>query len=126
MPWFFRIALIVLRATSWPRCFSPPRMRVYPQVGLSFAMRTASGAMSGFIVGRTQAPRLRPVVLLGDERPVPPQDCVGCHDAGHSREMTAAEDAAFHGEPAALVVGQVQSSRPVHRAEDTVLFEQVV
>ena len=28
MPWSLRIALIVFRATSWPRLFSPPRMRV--------------------------------------------------------------------------------------------------
>ena len=28
MPRSLRIALIVFRATSWPRLFSPPRMRV--------------------------------------------------------------------------------------------------
>ena len=37
-----------------------------------------------------------------------------------------AEALALHGETASLVVGQAQSSGTVHRAEDTVLFEQVV
>ena len=40
--------------------------------------------------------------------------------------MTTAEDLTLHGETASLVVGQAQSSGTVHRAEDAVLFEQVV
>jgi hypothetical protein len=40
--------------------------------------------------------------------------------------VTTAEDLAFHGEPASLVVSQAQSSGPVHRTEDSVLLEQVV
>jgi hypothetical protein len=40
--------------------------------------------------------------------------------------VPTAEDVAFHGETASLVVGQTQSSGPVHRAEDAVLLEQVV
>ena len=74
----------------------------------------------------TGAPRLRTVVLLGDESPVPTQDRVGCHDASDGREVTTAEDLAFHGETASLVVGEAQSSGTVHRAEDPVLLEQVV
>ena len=74
----------------------------------------------------TGASRLRTVVLLGDEPPVPPQDRVGCHDAGDGREATTAEDVAFHGEAASLVVGQAQPSGTVRGAEDPVLLEQVV
>jgi hypothetical protein len=40
--------------------------------------------------------------------------------------VTAAEDAAFHGETASLVVGQAPSSATVHRAENAILLEQVV
>ena len=82
--------------------------------------------MSGLVVGRPGPPRFRTVVLLGDELPVPPQDRVGCHDAGDGREVTTAEDVTFHGETASLVVGQAQSSGTVHCAEDSVLLEQVV
>lgn len=74
----------------------------------------------------TRAPRLRTVVLRGDESPVPTQDGVRCHDARDSREVPTAEDAAFHGETASLIVGQAQSSGTAHRAEDAVLLEQVV
>ena len=58
--------------------------------------------------------------------PVPPQDGVGCHDAGDGREVTPAEDVAFHGETASLVVAQAQLSGTVHCAEDPILLEQVV
>jgi hypothetical protein len=71
----------------------------------------------------TRPPPLRTLVLLADESPVPTQDGVGCHDAGDSREMTTAEDVAFHGETASLVVGQAQSPGTVHRPEDAVLLE---
>jgi hypothetical protein len=40
--------------------------------------------------------------------------------------VTTAEDVALHGEPASLVVSQAQSSGTVHRAEYSVLLEQVV
>src|SRR4030095_7611060 len=74
----------------------------------------------------TRPPRLRTVVLLGDESPVPTQDRVRCHDARDSREVPTAEDVAFYGEPASLVVGEAQSPGTAHRAEDAVLLEQVV
>ena len=82
--------------------------------------------MSGLVVGRPGRRVFEPSYFCGDESPVPTQDGVRCHDAGDSREVTTAEDVAFHGETASLVVGQAQSSRTVHRAEDTVLLEQVV
>jgi len=39
--------------------------------------------------------------------------------------VTTAEDVAFYGEAASMVGGQAHSPRSVHRAEDTVLLEQV-
>src|SRR5262249_41843190 len=73
----------------------------------------------------TRAARLRPVVLLGDAAPVPPEDRIRCHDAGDGREVTTAEDVAFEGETASLVVGQAQSTSTVHPAQDSILLEQV-
>ena len=57
--------------------------------------------------GRATRPlRLRAVVLLGDERPVPTEDGVRGHDAGDSCELTTAEDLALHRKTASLVVGK--------------------
>jgi hypothetical protein len=67
-----------------------------------------------------------PVVFLGDEPPVPTQDRVGCHDPGHSRQAASAEKDAFHGQAAALVVGEAQPSGSVRGAQDPVLLEEVV
>jgi len=60
--------------------------------------------------------RLRAVVFLGDELPVPPQDGVRCHDA----------NLAFHGQAASLVVVEGNPSGTVGGAEDAVLLTQVV
>ena len=79
---------------------------------------------------RSSRPRIRrvwdPVVFLRDEPPVPTQDRVGCHDPGHSRQAASAEKDAFHGQAAALVVGEAQPSGSVRGAQDPVLREQVV
>jgi hypothetical protein len=40
--------------------------------------------------------------------------------------VTTAEDVAFHGEAAPLIVGQARSPSTVHRAKDTVLLAQVL
>ena len=42
------------------------------------------------------------------------------------REAASAENVAFHGQAAALVVGEAQPSGSVRGAEDPVLLEQVV
>src|SRR6516164_10546570 len=122
MPWSLRIALIVLRATSWPTPFSPPRIRVYPQVGSSVAMRTTSAAISGLVLGRPKPSRLRAVVFLGDKAAIPPQDGVRCHDAGDGCKTAPAEDFAFHRQAAALVVGETQTSGSVRSAEHPILL----
>ena len=82
--------------------------------------------MSGLVHGRPGRRWFEPSYFCGDELPVPPQDGVGCHDAGDVREAAPAEDLAFHGEAASLVVGETQPSGSVRRAEDPVLLEQVV
>lgn len=48
---------IVVRPTKSSRCLRPPRIRVQPQRGFSFAMRTMSAAISVCIRGRP-GPRL--------------------------------------------------------------------
>lgn len=77
-------------------------------------------------VWATGPSRLRSVVFLGDECPVPPQDGVGSDDAGDGCEATATENLAFHSQTATLVVGETESSSTVHRAEDAVFIEQIV
>jgi hypothetical protein len=79
--------------------------------------------MSGLVSG-DGASRLRAVVLLGDEPPIP-TDGVGCDDSGDVREAAPVEDLAFHGQAAPLVVGEAKPSRTVRCAEETVLLEQV-
>ena len=49
----------------------------------------------------TGASRVGTVIFLGDEPPVPAQDRVGCHDAGHVRQAASAENHAFYGQAAA-------------------------
>ena len=45
----------------------------------------------------TGASRLRAIVLVGDEPPIPTEDGVGCHDSGDVRKAAPAEDLAFYG-----------------------------
>ena len=46
IPWSCRIRFTVVRAISWPRFESAPRIRVYPHWGFSTAIRTTSAATS--------------------------------------------------------------------------------
>jgi hypothetical protein len=106
MPWSFKIALIVLRAISWPSLFSPPLMRVYPPGRVFVRHPDDERGDVGLGTRPTGASLVRPIVFCGDELPVPPQDGVGCDDAGDVREPAPAERLAFHGEAASLVVGE--------------------
>ncbi len=51
-PFSRRIRLIVFRAISCPRLWSAPRIRVYPQRGLSRAIKRTSSSMSASVLGR--------------------------------------------------------------------------
>ena len=81
--------------------------------------------MVGVVLGRPGA-RRRAVVRRGDEPPIPTEDGVGGHDAGDGREAAPAEDLAFQGSAAPLVIGEAKPSGTVRGAEDPVLLEQVV
>ncbi len=74
----------------------------------------------------TRTSRVRAIVFLRHERPIPPQDRVRCDDADDARTPTPSEDLAFHGQAAALVVGEAEPSRSVRCAQDPVLLEQIV
>ena len=56
IPWSCRIRFTVVRAISWPRFESAPRIRVYPHWGFSTASRTTSAATSRRGIGRPRAP----------------------------------------------------------------------
>src|ERR1700676_3323537 len=53
----------------------------------------------------TTASRLRAIVFLGHERPIPAQDGVRCDDTRDARQSAPAKNLAFHGQAAALIVG---------------------
>jgi hypothetical protein len=56
---------------------------------------------------------MRTIIFLGNERPIPAQDGVRRDDADDARESTPAEDLAFYGQAAALVVAEGEPSRSV-------------
>ena len=74
----------------------------------------------------TRAAHLRAVVLLGDQQTIPAQDRIGGDDAGDVGEAPSAEDVAFHGQAASLVVGEANPLGTVRRAENPVLLAKVV
>ena len=78
------------------------------------------------MLGRPGRRTFEPSYFLRNERPIPPQDRVRCDDAGDACQPTPAEDLAFHGEAAALVVGEGEPSASVRCAQNPVLLEQVV
>jgi len=50
-----------------------------------------------------------PIVLLGDEGPVPCEQRVGRHDRGELAQQPSAQCAAFRGEPTPLVVSEAHA-----------------
>ena len=60
IPWSCRIRVTVVRAISWPRCESAPRIRVYPHWGFSTAIRTTRAATSRRGIGRPRPRRALP------------------------------------------------------------------
>ena len=60
IPWSCRIRFTVVRAISWPRFESAPRIRVYPHWGFSTAIWTTSAAPSRRVIGRPRPRRALP------------------------------------------------------------------
>jgi hypothetical protein len=81
--------------------------------------------MSGLVRGRPVRRAFEPSYFFAQQPAIPPQDGVRCDNAGDGRQA-AADDVAFHGQTAALVVGEAQASGSLRCAEDPVLLEQVV
>jgi hypothetical protein len=88
-------------------------------------MRTTSAARSALVLGRPGRRACEPSYFLRHKRSIPSQDRVRRNDADDVRKATAAEDLAFHGEAAALVVGEADSSASMRGAQYAVLLEQV-
>ena len=78
------------------------------------------------MLGRPRRRAFGAIVFLGHQCPIPAQDGVRCDDTRDGRQSASAKNLAFHGQAAALVVGDVGPSRSVRGAEDSVLLEQVV
>jgi hypothetical protein len=89
-------------------------------------MRTTSAAMSGLVLGRLGRRVFEPSYFLATSFRYHRRMVSGVTMPGDGREAPTAEDVAFHGQTASVVVGQLQSSTTVYRAEDAVLLEQVV
>ena len=116
---------MVLRATSWPRLFSPPRMRVYPsRVLVRHADHQRGDVRLG--AGATGAALLRGGVFLGDEAAVPAEDRVRGDDARDVPEATPTEGLSLHRQAAPLVVSEPERAGTALRAQHAVLLEQVV
>ena len=60
IPWSCRVRFTVVRAISWPRFESAPRIRVYPHWGCSTAIRTTRAATSRRGIGRPRPRRALP------------------------------------------------------------------
>ena len=101
----------MVRAISWPRFESAPRIRVYPHWGFSTAIRTTSAATSRRVIGRPRPRRAGAVVCLGDQSPVPAENRVRRDDAGDLHHDAPSEFLAAHGESTALGIGQAKRPR---------------
>jgi hypothetical protein len=68
-------------------------------------MRTTSAAISGLVVGRPGRRVCEPSYFLATSLRYQRKIVSGGHDARDSGEVPTAEEVAFHGEAASLVVG---------------------
>ncbi len=82
--------------------------------------------MSGLVDGRPGRRAWEPSYFWATSLRYQRRIVSGCHDPGHLRQAASAENDTFHGQAAALVVGEAQSAGSVRGAEDPVLLEQVV
>jgi hypothetical protein len=79
--------------------------------------------MSGVVFGRLGRRLFEPSNFLSHEPAIPTQNRVWCDDACDGGQAAPADDLAFHGQAASLVVGEAQSSRWLRSPEDPVLLK---
>ncbi|MDQ1471081.1 MAG: hypothetical protein QOJ99_2561 [Bryobacterales bacterium] len=100
----FGILAIMLRASSYPRFASAPRIRRYPQPRFPLAIRTTSASGSFPVAGRPGLRRALPSYLLvRDEFPMPVQQGVGRANSGHIRQQPSSEDLGLRCQATAMV-----------------------
>ena len=125
IPWSCRIRFTVVRAISWPRFESAPRIRVYPHWGCSTAIRTTRAATSRRGIGRPRPRRALPsyvwAINLRYQRRIEsgvtmPATCIKTRPS----ELLAA-----HGESTALGIGQAKRPRAQVLPEDPILLPEI-
>src|SRR5262245_17518230 len=93
MPWSLRIALIVLRATSWPRLFSPPGFACSPRLSLvhvkRFLAAVAAAAGAPSTRGDTDRRMLRDVATYEDDLSTTWRPTPGAPDDGNVPALAA-------------------------------------
>jgi hypothetical protein len=67
-----------------------------------------------------------PVIFLGDELPVPSQQCLGRDDGGDRCEHLPTEAFCLAGQPAPLIVIQPQPSAAELFSKDPIFFAQII
>ena len=81
IPWSCRIRVTVVRAISWPRFESAPRIRVSPHWGCSTAIRTTTAATSRRGIGQPRPRRALPSYVWAINFGVVARIVTGPHDA---------------------------------------------
>ena len=125
IPWSCRIRFTVVRAISWPRFESAPRIRVYPPLGM---LDRHPDHARGHVTSRHRPASTAAgaaVVCLGDQSPVPAENRVRRDDAGDLHHDAPAEFLAAHGESTALGIGQAKRPRAQVLPEDPILLPEI-
>ena len=106
---------LVARLSTWPRLCIAPRRHHHDELG-------ECGSRSRTLWTTTTAA----VVLASDQSEVPPQQCVRRHDAGDAAECLPTEGVSASGEPSPPLISEPESMLTQLRAQNSVLFEEVV
>jgi hypothetical protein len=110
MPASARMRLIVLRPRSCPRLRRAPPILVYPQsrVGGRHPDHERGQSRLGWRTSRSTT--AAPVVLPGDQTPVPAQQRIRRDDARHPHQRLASKNLRSNGQPAPLSIGRPEAS----------------
>ena len=125
IPWSCRIRFTVVRAISWPRFESAPRIRVYPPLGM---LDRHPDHARGHVTSRHRPASTAAgaaVVCLGDQSPVPAENRVRRDDAGDLHHDAPAELLAAPGESTALGIGPAKRPRAQVLPEDPILLPEI-